>query len=142
MRGAFLDQGKLFSYLSPEARVPASHPFRKIRELASGFSFNQNVGGTCRVRQFRNETMEGRRRRSNYSALILAARISLAHFSASSEINFSNSAGESARTVPPSRSRFQRTTMLLSLMTLPHLASSLSSTAANSAGVLPIGTAA
>jgi hypothetical protein len=33
MRGAFLDQGKLFSYLSPEARVPASHPLRKIREL-------------------------------------------------------------------------------------------------------------
>ena len=33
MRGAFLDHGKLFSYLSPEARVPASHPLRKIREL-------------------------------------------------------------------------------------------------------------
>ncbi len=33
MRGAFLDQGKLFSYLSPEARVPASHPLRNIREL-------------------------------------------------------------------------------------------------------------
>src|SRR5215212_1462124 len=33
MRGAFFDQGKLFSYLSPEARVPASHPLRKIREL-------------------------------------------------------------------------------------------------------------
>src|SRR5712691_317417 len=33
MRGAFLDQGKLFSYLSPETRVPASHPLRKIREL-------------------------------------------------------------------------------------------------------------
>jgi transposase len=33
MRGAFLDQGRLFSYISPEARVPASHPLRKIREL-------------------------------------------------------------------------------------------------------------
>jgi transposase len=33
MRGAFLDQGKLFSYLSPEARVPAHHPLRKVREL-------------------------------------------------------------------------------------------------------------
>jgi transposase len=33
MRGAFFDQGKLFSYLSPEARVPARHPLRKIREL-------------------------------------------------------------------------------------------------------------
>ena len=33
MRGAFLDQGRLFSYLSPEVRVPVSHPLRKIREL-------------------------------------------------------------------------------------------------------------
>jgi len=33
MRGAFSDQGGLFSYISPEARVPASHPLRKIREL-------------------------------------------------------------------------------------------------------------
>src|SRR5277367_1704712 len=33
MRGAFLDQGGLFSYISPEARVPANHPLRKIREL-------------------------------------------------------------------------------------------------------------
>ena len=33
MRGAFSDQGRLFSYISPEARVPASHPLRKIREL-------------------------------------------------------------------------------------------------------------
>ena len=33
MRGAFVDQGRLFSYISPEARVPKSHPLRKIREL-------------------------------------------------------------------------------------------------------------
>src|SRR5271170_97289 len=33
MRGGFLDQGRLFSYISPEARVPATHPLRKIREL-------------------------------------------------------------------------------------------------------------
>jgi len=33
MRGAFEDQGGLFSYTSPEARIPASHPLRKIREL-------------------------------------------------------------------------------------------------------------
>src|SRR5262249_55043416 len=33
MRGAFTDQGQLFSYLSPEARVRADHPLRKIREL-------------------------------------------------------------------------------------------------------------
>ena len=33
MRGAFEDQGWLFSYISPEALIPASHPLRKIREL-------------------------------------------------------------------------------------------------------------
>ncbi len=33
MRGGFEDQGGLFSYISPEARIPASHPLRKIREL-------------------------------------------------------------------------------------------------------------
>jgi len=33
MRGAFVDQDRLFSYISPEARVPANHPLRKIREL-------------------------------------------------------------------------------------------------------------
>src|SRR5215472_11524865 len=33
MRGAFTDQGQLFSYLSPEAQVRADHPLRKIREL-------------------------------------------------------------------------------------------------------------
>ena len=33
MRGAFTDQGKLFSYISPEARVRTDHPLRKIREL-------------------------------------------------------------------------------------------------------------
>lgn len=33
MRGAFVDQGGLFSYVVPEARVPVNHPLRKIREL-------------------------------------------------------------------------------------------------------------
>ena len=33
MRGAFVDQGGLFSYIMPEARVPRDHPLRKIREL-------------------------------------------------------------------------------------------------------------
>jgi len=33
MRGTFDDQGRMFSYISPEARVPAAHPLRKIREL-------------------------------------------------------------------------------------------------------------
>src|ERR1700730_18011257 len=33
MRGRFVDQGGLFSYIAPKARVPANHPLRKIREL-------------------------------------------------------------------------------------------------------------
>jgi transposase len=33
MRGTFRDQGGLFSYVSPESRVPATHPLRKVREL-------------------------------------------------------------------------------------------------------------
>lgn len=33
MRGAFQDQGGLFSYISLEERVPEGHPLRKIREL-------------------------------------------------------------------------------------------------------------
>lgn len=33
MRGKFRDQGRLFSYLSPETRVPAHHPLRQIRAL-------------------------------------------------------------------------------------------------------------
>ena len=33
MRGRFRDQGGLFSYFSPEARVPPKHPLRQIREL-------------------------------------------------------------------------------------------------------------
>jgi hypothetical protein len=33
MRGAFADQGGLFLYISPEARVPPEHPLRKIRAL-------------------------------------------------------------------------------------------------------------
>ncbi|MGH8153510.1 MAG: IS5 family transposase [Rhodanobacteraceae bacterium] len=33
MRGRFYDQGGIFSYISPEARVPAEHPLRPIRGL-------------------------------------------------------------------------------------------------------------
>jgi transposase len=33
MRGAFDDQGQLFSYISPEQRIPAQHPLRTIRKL-------------------------------------------------------------------------------------------------------------
>src|SRR4051794_18520797 len=33
MRGRFRDQGALFSYISPESRVPANHPLRQVRRL-------------------------------------------------------------------------------------------------------------
>jgi transposase len=33
MRGMFRDQAQLFSYVSPESRVPAGHPLRRIRGL-------------------------------------------------------------------------------------------------------------
>jgi transposase len=33
MRGIFRDQTQLFSYVSPESRVPSGHPLRKIRGL-------------------------------------------------------------------------------------------------------------
>ena len=33
MRGRFRDQGGLFSYVSPETRVPPQHPLRRVREL-------------------------------------------------------------------------------------------------------------
>ncbi|QDM15517.1 IS5 family transposase [Tardiphaga sp. vice352] len=33
MRGTFEDQGGLFSYISPDARVPQNHPLRKVRAL-------------------------------------------------------------------------------------------------------------
>jgi transposase len=33
MRGRFQDQGGLFSYVSPESRVPEGHPLRRIRQL-------------------------------------------------------------------------------------------------------------
>jgi transposase len=33
MRGEFEDRGGLFSYISPEARVPVDHPLRKVRGL-------------------------------------------------------------------------------------------------------------
>jgi transposase len=42
MRGAFVDQGGLFSYISPEARVPKSHPLRTIRKLVRDVLREQN----------------------------------------------------------------------------------------------------
>jgi hypothetical protein len=35
MRGAFVDQGKLFTHISPEGRVPGNHPLRQIPPLSA-----------------------------------------------------------------------------------------------------------
>jgi hypothetical protein len=44
MRGIFRDQAQLFSYVSPESRVPSGHPLRKIhglvRDVLSGLSWS------------------------------------------------------------------------------------------------------
>src|ERR1700752_1640243 len=42
--GIFADQGGLFSYISPEARGPANHPLRKIRELVRDVLSEMNRG--------------------------------------------------------------------------------------------------
>lgn len=42
MRGTFKDQGGLFSYISLEDRVPATHPLRKIRELVRAVLVDMN----------------------------------------------------------------------------------------------------
>jgi transposase len=44
MRGKFEDQGGLFSYISPEARVPKDHPLRKIRDLVRDVLRDLNGG--------------------------------------------------------------------------------------------------
>jgi transposase len=46
MRGTLEDQGGLFSYIAPEARVPANHPLRKIRKLVRDMpgELNRSLG--------------------------------------------------------------------------------------------------
>jgi hypothetical protein len=50
MRGVFSDQGRLFSYISPEARVPANHPLRKIRNLMDRVGITEKTVGTLHPR--------------------------------------------------------------------------------------------
>jgi transposase len=46
MRGRFLDQGSMFSYISPESRIPDHHPLRLIRALVREVlkELNRNLG--------------------------------------------------------------------------------------------------
>ena len=52
MRGAFEDQGGLFSYIMPEARIPTNHPLRKIREIVREVlgELNRSFGKRLRER--------------------------------------------------------------------------------------------
>jgi hypothetical protein len=60
MRGGFQDQGGLFSYISPENRVPANHPLRKVRQLVRDVlkdlsrSFGRLYRRTAALRSRRN----------------------------------------------------------------------------------------
>jgi transposase len=65
MRGRFVDQGGLFSYVSPEARVPPNHPLRKIRALVRDVlsELNRSLG--------RLYASEGRPSEQLLSALLL-----------------------------------------------------------------------
>ena len=61
MRGTFEDQGGLFSYIAPEARVPANHPLRKIRALVRDVlgELNRSWGSFTRAKavpQFRRSS--------------------------------------------------------------------------------------
>ena len=51
MRGAFVDQGRLFSYTSPEARVPAQgwkRGYNQVRPHGSlGYRTPAEFGGSC-----------------------------------------------------------------------------------------------
>src|SRR5262249_15537782 len=63
----------------------------------STHSFDQGAHRPFAERALRNIS----RGRADYSALMLAARITLAHFSVSSAMSLPKSAGEPASTVPP-----------------------------------------
>lgn len=57
MRGAFADQGGLFSYISPEARVSPDHSLRKIRELVRDVlsEMNRDLGCITPLSESDNE---------------------------------------------------------------------------------------
>jgi hypothetical protein len=48
MRGADEQSGSMFSYISPEARVPADHPLRAVRRITDwGLSDCRLAWGCC-----------------------------------------------------------------------------------------------
>jgi len=47
MRGDNIDQVGVFSYISPEARVPQGHPLRAIRQMVDGGPDSSNGGPNC-----------------------------------------------------------------------------------------------
>ena len=67
MRGRLRDQAGLFSYISPEARVPPRHPLRQIREFVRtvlkelSISFGKLYSSEGRALGRRSRFSEGRR---------------------------------------------------------------------------------
>src|SRR6266481_4372783 len=89
---------------------PTGHdPYRNVRQSDSQIQHSQldNWAADLRHRPLprsglvHRQVMEYRPVERLHSGLILAARITLPHFSVSSAISFSKSAGESASTAPP-----------------------------------------
>ena len=70
MRGGFVDQGRLFSYVSPEARVPANHPLRTIRAFVRDVleELNRSLS-----RLYASEGRPSTRRRRPASAAVIAS---------------------------------------------------------------------
>ena len=44
MRGTDVHQEGLFSYLSPESRIPQRHPLRPVREMVSDIALSEKSG--------------------------------------------------------------------------------------------------
>jgi hypothetical protein len=65
MRGDDHQQSAMYSYLSPEQRVPADHPLRPIRQMSDevmrqlGRRFSQNVCGQRRTVDCSGEAVAG-----------------------------------------------------------------------------------
>src|SRR5262245_38139757 len=99
---------------SPEPAVPAYRRPRMPRKHPQvlGVDLNRSESSRWARRRARrrspNGTLWNIRGRTRYSALMLAARITLAHFSVSSATSFPNSAGVIGMGSPPSSARRAR----------------------------------
>src|SRR5258708_1856978 len=85
-----------------------SAPMSELPPESGHLADISRLSGRCNLgdcRHSRNGIYGYRRRAEHSSALMLAARITLAHFSVSSAMSFAKSAGEPASAVPPRLAR-------------------------------------